>query len=485
MTKTTRWALPLAYAYIALPFAIFVLGWMRWYYSLPLLAGLGYAFYLLCRKAPAVWRPEWSGKKDLARIAVIAAVILAWVWLSGIGRYAFQNSDHYVRNTMFDMLVNYKWPLVDPGYVSPTGEAAPRAMIYYIGFWLPAAAVAKVFHSLSLGYFVQFVWAALGIFLVYYFICVRARKLAVWPILVLIFFSGLDIFEQLFLGNGAWLTDWTYHLETMFEGWNNATGTFEVQYQYSAPTTQLFWVFNQCIPAWLCTLLIFNAEDNRAIVFVLACSMLTSTMPFLGLLMLVVYLVFARKWKDTFTFPNVLGGGIVGIVSFLYFLGNDSGSVSDIFPWQKYWGTLLFFLACEVFVYALLIWKYHIKNGIFYYILVCLCVIPIFRIGTSRDFCMRVSIPLLFILMLLVIDALRLAWQRKDKLIFAGLVVVLLLGSITPIHEIWRTVSSTYTAVQEGTPLYPPSATEYEVLSWPNFSGSAEDSFFFRYLAQK
>lgn len=39
-----------------------------------------------------------------------------------------------------------------------------RGLIYYIGYWLPAAVVGKVF-GLTAGYYFQYVWAIIGIFI--------------------------------------------------------------------------------------------------------------------------------------------------------------------------------------------------------------------------------------------------------------------------------------------------------------------------------
>ena len=74
--------------------------------------------------------------------------------------------------------------------------------------------------------------------------------------------------------------------------------------------------------------------------------LLSATFPFVGLLVLVLFWAALRKyevgqsvtwigrikcrmkafWKDTFTIQNVFGGGVLGIVTFLYQRGNQSVS---------------------------------------------------------------------------------------------------------------------------------------------------------------
>ena len=106
-------------------------------------------------------------------------------------------------------------------------------------------------------------------------------------------------------------------------------------FQYSSMTTQLFWVFNQCIPAWILTVLLFLENSNKYIAILLALSMINCTLPFVGVLPLAIYLIFSRrynqrenKWniwlKDTFTLENILGGAVVGIISFLFLMKTGS-----------------------------------------------------------------------------------------------------------------------------------------------------------------
>lgn len=501
--KRTNILLKLAYAYILLPFLIFTMGWIKIYIAIPIIAILLFCFWKICKESEKLWMPELS-KDNVIKILFIIGVIALWVYMSGIGKFLFQNTDHRERNAIFNILVEYDWPVINHEILPKNrGMFNTTGLIYYIGYWLPSAVIGKLF-GLRVGYYAQAVWAVLGIALVYYFICVKAKKVVIWPLWIFIFFSGLDI-VGIFMTSTDIVNRYGESYIWHCEWWGNP-------YQYSSMTTQLFWVFNQAVPAWLCTMLVLIQKNNRNLVFILACCMLNSTFPFIGLMLLVVFLCFARKYnelqkykqekfsrrvgeylklliKDTCTFQNVAGGGIIGITSFLYLIGNGSGGrmLKEDPRGPEFYNSLpklVLFLILEVGIYAVLLYKYNKDNRLYYFVILCLCMIPPIKVGYSNDFCMRVSIPFLLVLMLFVIKALGTAWQKKDYGIFLGLVVVLLLGSVTPVLELKRTWTYTYERIRKDEIVYMEDGDPIVILNSSNFSGDIEDNFFFKYVVK-
>lgn len=485
MEKRTKFGTGAAYLYLLLPFIIFVLGWIKLWIAVPMVLLLGLCFFKMLQHGPRLWRPELN-RNNIEKIVIIVGTICLWVYLSGIGRLVFQNTDHSARNAIFNILVEHNWPVLG----TAPNDGSPTGLIYYIGFWLPSAVIGKIF-GLSAGYWAQDVWAVIGILLVYYFICVRAKKLEIWPLLVLIFFSGLDYLGTFLLGTDMRGISQTFHLEW----WDDP-------YQISSMTTQLFWVFNQCIPAWLATALLMNTEDNRCVVMICAMTMLTSTLPFVGLLPIAAYFIFSRKYpgrkwlptfcKDTFTLENVVGGGIIGIVSFLYLSGNMSGSMistsSTAVKPNGYDGSLLMWLLCialEVGVYLILIYKRQ-RNNILYYIIAAeLCFFPLLRVGTSNDFNMRAIIPAQFILLVYVTESLRIEVLRKKWLRIAAFVLILGIGAVTPVHEITRTCAQTIQRQRDKVQVEE-SPDKTDVIMKPgNFAGLVKGNIFYEYLAKK
>ena len=481
-------------AYLTLPFLIFVGGWMKLYIAIPVILLVLFCAWKVYQDMPELWLPELT-QDNLIKILFIIGVFAIWVYYSGIGKFVFQNSDHATRNGLFNILVQYDWPVINDKILPENqGILSKTGMIYYIGFWLPSAVVGKVL-GLRAGYYAQAVWALLGIVLTYFLICHYFKKLKVWPVFVFIFFSGLDIV-------GAYLTSMDYinsgtiwHLE-----W------WGTPYQYSSMTTQLFWVFNQAIPAWLCTMLAYIQKNNRNLVYILACCMLSSTLPFVGLLAIILYLGITRKpaslsgkcsWKerlvflikDTCTLQNVLGGGLIGILSFLYLWGNLSGThlMGENVRGAEFDNSLaklVLFLLLDIGVYVVLLYQYHKKDMFFYFVVLCLCLIPIFKVGYSNDFCMRASIPGLFLIMVWVMEALSASRKQKNYLLLCGLIAVLLVGSVTPVFEFRRTLTETYRRINSGEIVYAEDSKEVNILNSPNFSGDVEQSFFYKYLAK-
>lgn len=158
---------------------------------------------------------------------------------SGIGGFSYQNDDHYWRNSIFEALVRYRFPVRETW-----GDGTQVGLIYYIGYWLPAALFGKLF-GVGAGYVFLFLWTVLGVLLFSELLMAVFRRHAVSLLIFFFAFSGLDLVVHLVNGNFAAL--WGVgHLE-----WGEAT------FQYSSFVTQLYWTFNQALPAWLFTLALF------------------------------------------------------------------------------------------------------------------------------------------------------------------------------------------------------------------------------------
>ncbi len=537
----------MTYIYLALPMIIFLLGWCRPLVGIPAAAVCVWSLVLCFRNRENYIELDWKlSQADKWKIVVIVAVILAWVVLSGVGGYAWQNTDHAWRNRMLNILVDYKWP--------PTTEE--RGFAYYVGTWLPAALVGKI-SDLDKAYAVLFLWILLGVFLVYALICIWRKKIVLWPLMILVFFSGLDIVGSYIFTDNAVPIWGTEHLE-----WWAAK--FQYKLQYTSNTSQLYWVFNQAIPVWLVMMLLFMDEPPKNMIWVSTLVAITSTLPFIGVVPIMVYYMFGRSewhkpesvghgWKMVLhnmgSFQNLVGGGSVLIVSFLYLMGNDSFATIAIvssdrnsiqpahlavwFPWLlilaamvtalllgtlviwvakwekgsilrnmlyvmvislllflfiKYLGagksrgndiyrlayTILFFVF-EAGIYLYLLYRDVADKRLFNVVAISLMVIPFIVIGYSNDFCMRASIPGLFIVMLWCIEALG---KKRKNLRIAVLLICLVIGAVSPLHEIKRALVNSYED-------YEIEMVEDErIMNAPNFSGNL-DTFFWQYIAKK
>jgi hypothetical protein len=472
----------LIYLYLFLPFVLFLIGWTKPIVSIPVLIVLAVCFFRMVRSFPELWFPNIS-RDDFFKIAFILFVIFVWVYFSGIGRLVFQNGDHLYRNALFQTLVEEKWPIIN---FSPPIEnyKKPVALVYYFGFWLPPAIIGKLL-GLTAGYITQIIWTSTGIFLFYYLIIAKyVQKIVFWPLLVFIFFSGLDILGMYLLGRKISDVSSTAHIEW----WGSP-------FQFSSITTQLFWVFNQAVPVWLTTLVLLIQKNNRYIAVVIALTMITSTLPFVGLVMLAICIVTRNSilennhkqvmvsLRDIFSFENIIGGGITGIISFLFLKTNISGNIIGFLNYQSIKGTVLLwflFYIVEAGIYLVALWKYQKCNYLLYYCALWLAVCPWIIVGYGHDFCMRASIPALVIVMLLVIDTINKSRSVRDFKTLIAIVVILAIGSSTPIKENMRTTANTVSSMRNNQSIPLGSIDIWK----DNFCGFIKNSFFFDYLAR-
>ncbi len=253
------WLSRLAYLYLLLPFIIFCLGWLRLSIALPTTVLM---LWVLWRLWSPKRRPELAkGSLDFEEndqvqnreiLHIILAILLTglWVFLSGVGGYAFQNWDHHWRNAVLRDLITFDWPVV---YSSP--ERGPiKMLVYYVGYWLPAALTGKLlgwkFANLTL-----FLWTWLGVLLVTLHFGLKLKTSSLKAILLLIAFSGMDALGALVFARD-YPTLWppVQHLEI----WGG-------NLQYSSFTTQLFWVFNQAVPAWLCIAMFVTLSPSTSL----------------------------------------------------------------------------------------------------------------------------------------------------------------------------------------------------------------------------
>jgi hypothetical protein len=464
----------MGYFFMFFPFAIFILGWVKLPISIPVALLISIVFFKMCKSVPS----SKSGKLksfNVPMLILIYVSILYWVFLSGIGKYAFQNDDHIVRNGIFQLLVEEKWPIV--AYApNPDHFPAPVALVYYIGFWLPAALVGKAF-GIEFGWAFQLIWATTEIFLFYMLFLIKfVKRLSLWPLVVFIFFSGLDVLGMALLKIDI---EPYWHIE----GWMSG-------YQYSSNTTQLFWVFNQSVPAWLATILVLKQKDNRHLGVVTGLSMITSPLPFIGLLPIAAGVGLSNIMRNPkgmnapklgLSIENAIGVFVIGLASFLYLKENmvTTGiSIAHIDnAWVSNW--LLFFIS-EAGVLLLLCFHCQNRKLLYYIAAFSLLAIPWFRLANSdnNDFCMRVSIPSLVLLYCFTIESIIKGSRVKDYKTLAAIMIALLIGGITPLMEIGRAIDNTNENLQTGTE-YPMDAGHRK-----NFYGLLDDNPFFEYLAK-
>ena len=517
------WIKKVSFFYLGIPFIIFCFGYLKLFIALT----ISILLIILYIKN---WKYSWTEERLIEipkkTIYFTIIIIIVWVLLSGIGGFAFQNSDFHIRNAIFRDLINKSWPVAYNTNLS--NSSITYFLTYYIGFWMPAALVGKI-AGWQVANIVLYLWTVFGVILTILLLSSKFKLTLPLITLLLVFFSGMDglgvFLEQVALP-GKTISLWPpiMHLEWWAPG-----------FQFSSFTTQLFWVFNQTVPTWICMALLLTTNDKKFIFLIWGLCAFFAPIPALGMFPYVILKIpqqmfvaeyvkgnslinhhdslISRCWKDirsVLTIENILGGGIVLIISFLYFSSNVNSAVSTVNSESDlHWFFYIIFIIFD----ALLLWsifrRQNYANANWYLAGILILVIPLIKVGNSQDFCMRASIPTLF--MLMVWSAELLAAPRSQARIV--LIVFLCIGAITPIYEINRSVYRTASYY-----LDPPSQSEkligqqiriYEIESFeydhpytltadsfkslanidPDsitfFLAKSDQSFFYKYLVKK
>lgn len=452
-------------AYFILPWPIFFFGYFQWPWAVQLTLLWGYLFKRLWNfyddyqsnfTLPTLSRRTWT---------LLIAGLGIWVMLSGADGYLFhQNGDYEKHNAMLNSLISYPWPVA---FRWPTAIEAPfelqglSYLVYYFGIYFPAVFVGKF---LGLGVarviFALEIWA--GVVLAWFWFIRFVGKFKWWVLPLFILASGLDLV-------GHWIMDTLNLMDGVghHEWWAQY-----VFWSYQSQTTQLFWVPQHGITGWILASVFLDLAWPRAdgaVIKSRPCTwLLFTTMwsPFavLGTVPLVLLIFITRLWpmqkwgKGILRHPiwrNIaweeIGFCLLGVVPVLIFFAGDI-SVKPNQPFWKvhnpfeYWPKYVVFCFLEfgIFAYFMLPMIKERLAKIYYHltilIVVMLTLFPWYYFGAYNDFSMRLSIPWLFLFWAMVAKTLLLQpepvffWPRRH------LVLLLIIGAMTPLCEISRAI---------------------------------------------
>ncbi len=481
--------------YLLIPQLLFAVGWIRFPFSvvsaLFVIAVILWESVELVRSAR---RRLTSSLSPSSRVSALGAALILMIWLSlsGVGGIGFQNGDYPQNNALLKDLIEKDWP------ISVRFKNNDVPLVYYTGYYLPAALVGKLLGWQAANIFV-FVWTLVGLFLAFtWFAHVARVKLANNPFKTLLFASlfvlsgGMDLFGSFLIS--IWQSrpldlDITRHREW----WITEIGRF-IPLQYSSMTTLLFWVPQHAIASWICTGLTAGAVLRPAktqpapIALALAASILWNPFGSLGTVpFLVVFLIRrAALFKNRPALPSIGTFTLYGIalwiaaITTLYLQANQFR-----FPVGFIWNikapladlalTVFLFWMIEVGALSLiailllhtgacrrkvpsgeaLLFRSSKDNSqeglivhppqllLFAISLVVLGLLPLFRIGGFNNLVMRSSIPSLFILfsfigyLLLEMPS---ATRRRVKTAYLCLAIVTVAGFTTSGIEIARSI---------------------------------------------
>lgn len=431
----------LTYAYLLVPIMIFFFGWLRPVIAVFCTAFLAVGFYQIIKKE----KTEIFYIVSYKMIILLSIIVLVWMFMAGNGGFfSAQRGDLHWRNATFRDLVEYSWPVIYP----ETGNA----LVYYFIFWMVPALFGKIF-GFFVGNVVLFLWIFLGIFLMSIYICkslnIKTIKEMLIFVFILITWGGLNILGQLL----------AYMIKGDVVGWDIYfvwTDMFTPGLQYTPNNALLEWCFNQVIVPWLVTAMFLEDEKKNIdkLAYLGLCILPYAPLPFLGIMIIFIIwglhkMISEYKWKikdfvyDAFSITNI--SAIISIVPVFYFFYSSNTAASGVsgsggaglfmkiqdFTFER-WMILILFFWVEFLCYSVIIFREKRRSILFWSVNISLVIIPFFRIGESRDFCMRASIPALFMLMFWVIQY---AIKQREKIldlkisVLIGLLAISLLGT--------------------------------------------------------
>ena len=425
-----------SYIYLAIPLLLFLGFWLDLPYMFGSICALCYILYKIFSK---MQNKQFEVEKKHFFWAI--GICLIWCIISGHGGLYYQNiPDWNIKNAVMHDLINYPWPVVYDNNVP---------LVYYFGIMLPGALLGKFMLQLGIGHDAAFnianlgllVWTTMGIFLTLLNLCFLTPKKKYkifYILLIMVFFSGLDILIQHIQS-----PDIPFHIEWHF-----------ADFQYSSNFTLTSFAYNHTIQTWLIvSLFMSDIWDISKYGILGAFALFCAPMPFIGLLGFFILFTIADIYREpinvfiqkVFDVKNILS--LILIVPFIYFYYKSSyvAYSNSIYIINFRPISYILFVSYEALVFGLIIWHKFYKNPLFYITMIILMICPILAIGPSRDLCMRASIPALFVLMTLCINYLFISSENnREKLMKYLLILCLLVGSVTPIWEIYRGIKNVY-----------------------------------------
>lgn len=494
-TVKLAWGIQL---YLFLPVLLFEALWLDRILAIVMFA----LTLLLWREIRKVLEPMCSDFRFSPTIICQCLLLLVFLFSTGHGGFFLASGfDIPWRNAIYYDLIKYPWPVV---YSNPE-----CALIYYVGYWLVPAGISSFLGlNETASNVVLFVWTYIGLLLYYFLVCdyLRSRGKEYWIVtLILIFWSGLNIFGMLFhsiYGDAPLRIDaHNFFLAWVFKGGLFLRTTFD----------SMANVYNQYLYVGICTVLLLlniNKPEIYAAIGLLALP--CTPIGFLGIFFLLTGYFFVRLpglcrecglniiLKRVLSKANLLACCTLLPLYYLYYSLNgatnyhrDTAGGGSIWLQDRLSITLLFIYYLVFFgIYGFLLYKSNKKNVLFWVALTILFILPHFAVGGSSDLNYNASMPSYILIMLLVMKEVIQGFRERC---FYGsrllLVLALVIAMITPMMQMTNSMRKCYLekkiAVNEDLPQVGGTMADKNPFLYKNFlSYYYKGSFFYTYLTR-
>jgi len=432
--------------------------------------------------------------KNLVIVATLSS--LAWMLISGSGGVGFQHNDHKMNDVMLYHLMHDDWPVIFSSKylgVKFASTAQPLPLVYYIGHFLPASLIGKLFGWTAANIAV-FAWTWLELWLFFLLAGLYALP-KVTSFRTYVLFLGLLMFTS-----GAGYIASSIHKiinPAVIYGPENAM-IWSFPLLFTSHIRLLLWAPQHTMGAWLLILVIMHQLRTefglRWLGLPVVSSMLCSPFAVLGAFpFLVVWLlkiIKSHQMKMVFSPFNLVIGGL-SLLCITTYITSNSFSFPIVFL-PEIWGKKNFLVRDALFLFvelggiATILWfsRHSINSQERWLILIAflsLIGITFFQIGLWNDWCARASISAI---MMLGVFVARQVVIRKNAnfswktLLFYG---ILLLNVLTPVTT---DLANSLINYQVKTPPHRDFMSPSDDFVKQQRLGTME-SVFFKYLARK
>lgn len=359
-----------AFLYLLLPVALTIGFWFRWYYAVPSLALICYASYKACIQIHNATATDSSVKVDLEMTAILL-IILIWLMAIGIGGFIGQNHlDHSYRNAVLYELVQKSWP------VTETVDGQEYYLSYYFTFWIPAAIIGKLFHSMTAAYLglliCSWIWIALTAIMVMHF-CGCKRNLLI-TILLLFFIPPVIINKVIFHDILKWYLYDFVHPDP-----------------FGSPTmpNNCFLIYNQTLPIVMAIpLMIRMGKSPESVAMVLSMIFYYGPLETLPIIPVVAILVFRNI--GCFNTWEMWAAIIMATLISVFYIGNSSGMQmqgiwQNVYSFEQVIIMLIAYVTVSIAVFLPFIWNL-INHNIYFWTLLISTILICFVKPTYGDF---------------------------------------------------------------------------------------------------
>ena len=511
MKITYRKIKGVAFFALALPSLIFSLGFLRWYIGVPvsLLIAAAYIFTLRdIRIEAASGKEEKSIFVSTPCLFAIFGVVLVWCYLGGLGNLWYQSADWSARNAIFRDLISHAWPVI---YKSK-GVALVYYIGFWLPPALVGKGIFLASGNLEVAFFVGniclWLWSAFCVFIAFLltalFINASTKKRLFFALAVFILFSGLDIVGALYnlfskgIRPGAHIEWWS----TYYQFSSMTTMLFWVFNQAVMSWLTVACFLNEKNTRSYAFLIVLCAASAPIPCVGIAVYMLA--LASYGLYRALRLKKSALFWRDVLTPQNLIPLFTLLPIYLAFYKTNLAVNVGreiqGVKPSADYGAVIILAVALcataitafvclkrkrtygewlilsaiiavflivtardpsirinyvfavflEGIVFLIPLWSEYKRTPVFHATLFLFLLAPTVRIGTAADFCMRASIPAIFVLMALCLKYL---YSHSEKIFSRSnqsrsrlysrvscfaLIVLLAVGSFTPLVEFGR-----------------------------------------------